>query len=96
MNRRAGRTARSEGDVGLLGFIGFHSPCFKPVFNFYVARLKKLRGNNWIAVSGEETTCEDVFFCNPILSAKCTSTFSKLCKNMYTVACRRVFSSTPL
>jgi hypothetical protein len=26
----------------------------------------------------------------------CTSTFSKLCKNMYTVPCRRVFSSAPL
>jgi hypothetical protein len=28
--------------------------------------------------------------------AICTSTFSKLCKNMYTVACRRVLSSAPL
>jgi hypothetical protein len=36
------------------------------------------------------------FFCNSILFAICTSTFSKLCKNMYTVACRRVLSSTPL
>jgi hypothetical protein len=33
---------------------------------------------------------EILFFCNPILFAICTSTFSKLCKNMYTVACRRV------
>jgi hypothetical protein len=36
------------------------------------------------------------FFLNPILFAICTSTFSKLCKNMYTVACRRVLSSAPL
>jgi hypothetical protein len=36
------------------------------------------------------------FFCNRILFAICTSTFSKLCKNMYTVACRRVLSSCPL
>jgi hypothetical protein len=36
------------------------------------------------------------FFCNPILLAICTTTFSKLCKNMYTVACRRVLSSAPL
>jgi hypothetical protein len=35
-------------------------------------------------------------FCNPILFAICTSTFSKLCINMYTVACRRVLTSTPL
>jgi hypothetical protein len=35
----------------------------------------------------------EFIFCNPILLATCTSTFSKLCKNMYTVACRRVFSS---
>jgi hypothetical protein len=35
-------------------------------------------------------------FFNPILFAICTSTFTKLCKNMYTVACRRVLSSTPL
>jgi hypothetical protein len=34
-------------------------------------------------------------FCNPILFATCTSTFSKLCKT-YTVACRRVLTSTPL
>jgi hypothetical protein len=34
--------------------------------------------------------------CNPILFAICTSTFSKLCKYMYTVACRRVLSSAPL
>jgi hypothetical protein len=40
-------------------------------------------------------TQED-FFCNPILFAICTSTFSKLCKNMYTVGCRRVLTSTPL
>jgi hypothetical protein len=26
----------------------------------------------------------------------CTSTFSKLCKNIYTVACRRMISSAPL
>jgi hypothetical protein len=36
------------------------------------------------------------FFCKPILFAICTSTFSKLCKNMYTVACRRVLSSASL
>jgi cytochrome c biogenesis protein CcdA len=35
-------------------------------------------------------------FLNPILFAICTSTFSKLCKNMYTEACRRVLTSTPL
>jgi hypothetical protein len=33
MNRWAGRTARSEGDMGRLGFIDFHPPCFKPVLN---------------------------------------------------------------
>jgi hypothetical protein len=31
-----------------------------------------------------------------VLFAISTSTFSKLCKNMYTVACRRVLSSVPL
>jgi hypothetical protein len=36
------------------------------------------------------------FFCNSILFAICTSTLSRLCKNMYTVACRRVPSSAPL
>jgi hypothetical protein len=36
------------------------------------------------------------FFCNPVLFAICTSTFSKLRKNMYTVACGRVLSSDPL
>jgi hypothetical protein len=36
------------------------------------------------------------FFLNPILFAICTSTFRKLCKNMYTVAYRRVHSSAPL
>jgi hypothetical protein len=36
------------------------------------------------------------FFCNPILFAISTSTFTKLCKNMYTVAWRRVLSSAPL
>jgi hypothetical protein len=36
------------------------------------------------------------FFCNPILFAICTSTFSKLCKKTYTVARRRVLSSVPL
>jgi hypothetical protein len=30
----------------------------------------------------------NTFFCNPILFAICTSTFGKLCKNIYTVACR--------
>jgi hypothetical protein len=35
-------------------------------------------------------------FLNLILFAICTSTFSKLCKNMYTVACGRVLSSAPL
>jgi hypothetical protein len=35
---------------------------------------------------------KEFFFCNPILFAICTSTFSKLCKNMYTVACGRVLS----
>jgi hypothetical protein len=34
-------------------------------------------------------------FLNPILFANCTSTFSKLCKETYTVACRRVLSSIP-
>jgi hypothetical protein len=48
-----------------------------------------------------ETVVSDVkrrifFFCNPILFAICTSTFSRLCKNMYTVACRRVLSSAAL
>jgi hypothetical protein len=33
MDRWAGRTSRSEGDMGRLGFVGFHSPCFKPVVN---------------------------------------------------------------
>jgi hypothetical protein len=37
-----------------------------------------------------------LLFWNPILFAICTSTFSKLCKNMYTVACRKVLTSTPL
>jgi hypothetical protein len=39
----------------------------------------------------------DYFFaCNPILFAVCTSTFSKLCKKKkYTMACRRVLTSTP-
>jgi hypothetical protein len=37
-----------------------------------------------------------VFFCNPILYAISTSKFSKLCKNIYTVACRRVLTSTAL
>jgi hypothetical protein len=37
-----------------------------------------------------------IFCCNPILFAVCTSTSSKLCKNMYTVACKRVLSSAPL
>jgi hypothetical protein len=36
------------------------------------------------------------FFCNLVLFAICTSTFSKLCKNIYTVACRRVLSRAPL
>jgi hypothetical protein len=36
------------------------------------------------------------FFCNLILFARSTSTFNKLCKNMYTVACRRVLSRAPL
>jgi hypothetical protein len=31
-----------------------------------------------------------IFFCNRILFPTSSSTFSKLCKNMYTVACRRV------
>jgi hypothetical protein len=34
-------------------------------------------------------------FCDPILFVICTSTFSKLCKKTYTVACRRVLTSTP-
>jgi hypothetical protein len=33
MDWRAGRTSCSEGDIGRLGFIGFHSPFFKPVLN---------------------------------------------------------------
>jgi hypothetical protein len=33
MNRWAGRTLRSEGDMGRLGFIDFHPPCFKPALN---------------------------------------------------------------
>jgi hypothetical protein len=33
MNWWAGRTPRSEGDVGRLGFIDFHPPCFKPALN---------------------------------------------------------------
>jgi hypothetical protein len=37
-----------------------------------------------------------LFFRNPIWFAICTSIFSKLFKNMYTVACRRVLSSAPL
>jgi hypothetical protein len=36
------------------------------------------------------------FVSNPILFTICTSTLSKLCKNMYIVACRRVLSSAPL
>jgi hypothetical protein len=36
------------------------------------------------------------FFCNFMLFAICTSKCSKLCKNMYTVACRRVPTSNPL
>jgi hypothetical protein len=32
-NRWAGRTPRSEGDVGRLGFIDFHPPSFEPVLN---------------------------------------------------------------
>jgi hypothetical protein len=35
------------------------------------------------------------FYCNPILFSICTSTFSN-CVYIYTVACRRVSSSTPL
>jgi hypothetical protein len=30
-----------------------------------------------------------IFFCNPILFATCTSTFSKLCKKNYAMVCRR-------
>jgi hypothetical protein len=29
----AGRTPQSEGDMGRLGFIDFHPPCFKPALN---------------------------------------------------------------
>jgi hypothetical protein len=32
-NRWAGRMPCSEGDVGRLGFIGFHPPSFEPVLN---------------------------------------------------------------
>jgi hypothetical protein len=46
-----------------------------------------------IEFMNESCLLELIFFCNPILFAICTSTFSKLCKNMYTVACRRVLSS---
>jgi hypothetical protein len=33
MDRWAGRTSCNEGDMSRLGFIGFHSPFFKPVLN---------------------------------------------------------------
>jgi hypothetical protein len=33
MNRWAGRTPRSEGEMCRLGFIDFHPPCFKPALN---------------------------------------------------------------
>jgi hypothetical protein len=36
------------------------------------------------AFSGQTIDANKLFFCNPILFAVCTSTFSKLCKNMYT------------
>jgi hypothetical protein len=36
------------------------------------------------------------FLCNPILFATCSSSFSKLCKRAYTMACGRVLSSAPL
>jgi hypothetical protein len=38
---------------------------------------------------------EDIFFLIPFRLI-CTSTFSKLCNKTYTVACRRVLTSTPL
>jgi hypothetical protein len=37
-----------------------------------------------------------LIFGNPILFAICTSTFSKLCKKTYVVACRRELRSAPL
>jgi hypothetical protein len=39
MDRWAGRTSRSEADLGRLGFVGFHSPFLKPVLNGKSVRL---------------------------------------------------------
>jgi hypothetical protein len=50
----------------------------------------------WITYVAMNGVMNDNLFCNPILFAICISTLSKLCKNMYTVACRRVLTSTPL
>jgi hypothetical protein len=32
----AGRTSRREGDMGRLGFLGFHLPFIKPVLNCFL------------------------------------------------------------
>jgi hypothetical protein len=57
---------------------------------------KEQRGRDGSIRDMQGRTGRQYFFCNPILFAVATSTFSKLCKNMYTVACRRVFTSTAL
>jgi hypothetical protein len=36
MDRWAGRTSRSEDDMGRLGFVGFHSPFFEASFELQV------------------------------------------------------------
>jgi hypothetical protein len=63
------------------------------VFCGTVSKLSNINLLNILVVTREPIYTEHYhtvqnYFCNPILFAICTSTFSKLCKNIYTVACR--------
>jgi hypothetical protein len=50
----------------------------------------------WASSTSPLTQANYLFFVIPSYLQSVLSTFSKLCKNIYTVACRRVLTSTAL
>jgi hypothetical protein len=76
-------------DVTSSAAVAWHADCTAQLQLFKLACVT-------ISTSSLTSVWLNFFFFNSVLFAICTSTLSKLRENMYTVECRRVFSSAPL
>jgi hypothetical protein len=77
-----------------LAYVETNTPKYR-VFCYLTSKIDSVKHSPLeLSLSLKLNHCQ--FFRNPILFVICTNKFSKLCKKINTVACRRVLTSTPL